>query len=114
MAGISSLGVGSGLDLGTLVQNLLQVERAPAENRLNRQASTAKTQLSALGTLKSAAGGLLDAVKALEDFETSLKAASSDDTVVAVSTGNGADPGHYLVDPGPLFRLVPEDGLSGR
>src|SRR5690606_7514650 len=97
MAGISSLGVGSGLDLSTLVKSLVDAERAPTENRLNRRQSTAKTQVSALGTLSSAAGKLLSAVNALKDFETSLKASSSDADTVGVSVGGEADPGQYRV-----------------
>ena len=34
MAAISSLGVGSGLDLGSLVSGLVEAERAPVANRL--------------------------------------------------------------------------------
>lgn len=105
MAGISSLGVGSGLDLGTLVQSLVDAERAPTENRLNRKQSTARTQLSALGALKSAASNLLSAVEALKDFETELKAASSDDDTVAVSVGgDGAVPGRYRIQVQTLAR----------
>ena len=48
MAGISSLGVGSGLDLGGLVQSLLAAERAPLENSLNRRESQIAADLSGL------------------------------------------------------------------
>ncbi len=74
MTGISSLGVGSGLDLNSLVQQLVTAERAPVENRLNRSQAKATSQLSALGQLRSATNTLGTAVNNLKDFQTALKA----------------------------------------
>ena len=53
MAGISSLGVGSGLDLGSLVTNLVNTERAPVESRLNRLESNLAFDLSGIGQMRS-------------------------------------------------------------
>ncbi|MDT8439944.1 MAG: flagellar cap protein FliD N-terminal domain-containing protein, partial [Wenzhouxiangellaceae bacterium] len=58
MAGIQSLGVGSGLDLNALVTRLLSAERQPVELRLARSEARFQSQLSALGTLKGAMSSL--------------------------------------------------------
>jgi flagellar hook-associated protein 2 len=98
MSAISSLGVGSGLDLNTLLDALVKGERATAEGPLNRRQFGAQARLSALGSLKSAASSLADAVAALEDFKIGRAATSSNDAVVTASAEADAAPGGYLID----------------
>lgn len=80
MAAISSLGVGSGLDLADLVNSLLEAERTPVENSLNRQEAKYTTELSGVGLMRSA----------IADFQTSLSALSNADnfTIRELSNGN--------------------------
>ena len=54
MAVISSLGIGSGLDISSLVTNLMDAEREPATQRLDGQQAGFEAKLSALGRLKGA------------------------------------------------------------
>ena len=58
MAAITSAGLGSGLDVSSLVSQLVAAERAPAENRLNRVQSLASAQLSSLGTISGVLSSL--------------------------------------------------------
>jgi flagellar hook-associated protein 2 len=51
---IQAMGIGSGLDIQSLVSQLVAAERAPVETRLTRQASDVATRVSALGSLKGA------------------------------------------------------------
>ena len=97
MAGISSLGVGSGLDLNGLVTSLVSAERGPTEARLNRSQSAAETQLSALGRLRAAVSDLAGKVTALDDFEVSRTASSSASSKVQVSTEGNPDLGSFSV-----------------
>lgn len=69
MASLSSAGIGSGLDVAGLVQQLLQAERAPREARLNRSQQDVQAQISALGTFKGALSGLESALAKLGDGE---------------------------------------------
>ncbi len=55
MAGLTAPGLGSGLDVKTLVEQLVNLERQPAANRLNLVEARANRELSGLGKLKSAA-----------------------------------------------------------
>ena len=65
--GITATGVGSGLDIDGLVTQLMAAERAPMDRRLFRRESNITSDISALGSLKSA----------LSDFKTSLSSANS-------------------------------------
>jgi flagellar hook-associated protein 2 len=106
MAAITSLGVGSGLDLGTLVSGLIEAERAPIENRLNLKQQNITTELSGFGLLRSS----------LSQFQTSLgglksstafnaKAISaSDSSVFSTSVESFADVGSYSVEVTTLAR----------
>ena len=66
MASIVSAGIGSGLDVNSLVSQLVSAERAPTDNRLNSDQSTAKTQISAFGALSSVLAGLQTALDAFK------------------------------------------------
>jgi len=95
---ISSAGVGSGLDVNTIVTQLMAVERQPLD-RLQTRATTMQTQLSAFGQLKSLVSGLQDAAKPLfsADSFTLSNAGSSDPTSVSAGTSAKAVPGIYSV-----------------
>jgi len=54
MAAITSPGIGSGLDINSLVSQLVAAERGPKENLLNFKEATAQAEIAAYGTLKSA------------------------------------------------------------
>jgi flagellar hook-associated protein 2 len=65
---ISSLGVGSGLDLEGLVGQLLAAERKPKTDALNSREKSVEAEISGIGKLKSK----------LEDFQKSLDSLRSD------------------------------------
>ena len=65
--GITATGVGSGLDIDGLVTQLMAAERAPMDRRLLRRESDITSDISALGSLKSA----------LSDFKNSLSSVNS-------------------------------------
>lgn len=60
MVGI--LGVGSGIDIGSIIKALVDAEKAPKTSQLDRLEKISTSQLSAVGTLRSA----------VSDFQTSL------------------------------------------
>ena len=83
MASIVSAGIGSGLDVNSLVSQLVSAERAPADTRLNTDQSTTKTQISAFGSLGSVLSGLQTA---LDAFKTS---GADPSRTATVATGAG-------------------------
>jgi flagellar hook-associated protein 2 len=96
---LQSLGLGSGLDISTLVTQLTTAEMSAATTRISRQQSAVTTELSALSALKSA----------LSNFKSSLSALSgssgvgarsvsiSDDDALAVLANSSAAVGSYDV-----------------
>ena len=93
-------GVGSGMDITGMVEQLVAADRKPADNRLNRIESQAKFKLSAIGTVSSAFSTLDTALKALKsatafDVRT-VKSAT--DTVAAATVSSGTPNGTYNVE----------------
>ena len=103
MSTISSLGVGSGLDIRGIVDDLVQAERAPQENRLNRQEERLETELSAMGQVESALGQFREAVQAAQGGFETISADSTSDAV-SVSAGDDAEPGSVELDVQQLAR----------
>ncbi len=92
MAGISSLGVGSGLDIRGLVDQLVSAERAPVQNRLDRREARLQTELSSFGSLKSALNefrGTVDALSDASDFRV-MRASSGNTDAIGVSASDTA------------------------
>ena len=100
MASISSLGIGSGLDLSNLVNSLVAAERTPKENSLNRQEADFATQLSGMGLMRSALAefqGSLSALASVESFST-RKVTNSNSSAITSAVSNQASIGNYDID----------------
>jgi flagellar hook-associated protein 2 len=100
MAAISSLGVGSGLDLGSLVSGLLEAERAPTANRLAVKEQNFSTELSAFGLLRSSLSqfqGSLSGLQSATAFDAK-KVSLSDSSIFSATAENSADPGSYSIE----------------
>ncbi|WP_110648277.1 flagellar filament capping protein FliD [Salinicola peritrichatus] len=98
MATISSLGIGSGLDLSGLLDQLEDAENEKL-TPITEQKESYQTKLSAFGTLESSLSSLRDAVSKLSDPETFTAVTSSmTGDAVAVSTTGEAVAGRYQVD----------------
>ena len=99
MPSISSPGLGSGLDINSIVSQLVAIERQPID-KLKSAASSIQTRISAYGQVQSLVSGVKDAANKLAQASlwTSTTALSSD-TSVASATGSGtAAPGVYEVE----------------
>ena len=80
MATISTPGVGSGLDVKSIVTQLVNLEKAPL-TLLQTKAASLQTKLSAFGRIKSELASLQDAAAALLDNSTwSSKTFTSNNT----------------------------------
>jgi len=94
---ISSLGIGSGLDLANLVDQLVAAERAPAQSRITLKQTHAQTKLSALGSLRSAISNLETALAAIKSFKAGMKATSVSPEAVSATAGGAPVAGVYNV-----------------
>ena len=85
---ISSTGIGSGLDVNSIVTQLVAIEKQPLKT-LQTAASKLQSQVSIYGTIKSQIATMQDAAtKLAKDSSWTVQAATSSDTAIAtVSTG---------------------------
>ena len=101
MVGItSSTGLGSGLDIKGIVDQIVSAESTPGLNRINRKESRIQARLSAIGTFKGALSGFqsaLSGVRGKLDFNAT-RATSSNEAVATVTTAKGAASGNYVLD----------------
>ncbi len=100
MASISISGVGSGLDIDTLVTDLVNTEKEPAETRLTLRETEAQTQLSAFGILKSALADFrssLDGLKTVASV-SGRTAISANPELFTASADTDAESGRYAIE----------------
>ncbi|SHK37317.1 flagellar hook-associated protein 2 [Marinobacter antarcticus] len=100
MAGISSLGIGSGVLTSDLVDQLVAAERAPTENRLTRRTEQSQALLSAYGKLRSAITELRLPMRQLSapDNLKAFSASSSNEDIGVSVDSTKANRGTYSVE----------------
>lgn len=119
---ISSLGVGSGLDLSGLLTNLMQSEQQPLLALQQKEASY-QARISAFGSLKSALSSLQTTAQgfipttgqtAINKFAT-FKTSVADTTIALASASTGAVAGTYSLEVSALaqsHRLTSPDNTN--
>ena len=93
MSTISSPGIGSGIDVQTIVSQLVALEKAPLA-QLEKQASSIQTKLSSYGSIKSQVSALGDAAAKLAGSGgwNAVTASSSNPSAIGVTATAGAPP----------------------
>ena len=107
MAAISSLGVGSGLDLGSLVNGLIEAERVPAETRLVQKEQDLTAELSAFGLLRSSLAQFQSSFSGLQSstaFNAKSISLSNENAPFSATVENFADVGSYSVEVSAIAR----------
>ena len=100
MATITSTGLGSGIDVNTIVPQLVAAERKATDTRLDTQEATTQAKISSWGTFKSALSAFQSSFSALKLPSTFQKVSStsSDSSSLGVSASTTADTGSYRVE----------------
>ena len=100
MAGIQANGIGSGLDINSLVAQLVTAEGTPLQQRITRHEVAVTTKVSALGTLKGALAAFKSALEPLKSVEAfqARKATSADTKIFTVTADTNAVAGSYDVE----------------
>jgi flagellar hook-associated protein 2 len=96
---ISSPGLGSGLDVTSIVTQLMQLERRPIALLDNKEVSF-QAKLSAFGAFKGVLSSFQGAVRGLAEASrfTAVRSSSSDASVAAASGGSAASVGSYAIE----------------
>jgi len=98
MATVSSAGIGSGLDVNSIVTQLMAVERQPL-TALQTKATSIQSTVSEYGKIKSAVSTLRDLAAKLASTTTwAQTTATASNTAVAATTNANAVPGAYTVE----------------
>jgi len=99
MASITAPGIGSGLDINSLVSQLVQAEATPAVNVLNRRETGLQAELSAFGTLRSALSDFRSSVGFLSNLSAfqNIDSSSSNEDILTVASGEGVVDGNYRI-----------------
>lgn len=109
--GITATGIGSGLDINTLVSQLMSAESVPLDQLKTKQGSF-NAKLSAFGSLKSAISTFQNALKAVSGTALAALTATSGKTDIlttSVAAGSGAVPGSYAIE---VSQLAQRDKLA--
>ncbi len=97
MAGVT--GIGSGIDIDSMVKSMVAAERAPKESQLKTLESKTTTRITAIGALKSAITEFQTALGNLNKPELfqARTASSSNSELLSVTAGVAAGTGSYKV-----------------
>ncbi|MCU7851660.1 MAG: flagellar filament capping protein FliD [Candidatus Thiodiazotropha sp. (ex Monitilora ramsayi)] len=98
MATISAAGIGSGLEIESIITSLMEVEQIPLQS-LQVKAGDLLTQVSAYGTLRSALATFQDSASALSSSDSFnfFTAASGDEEAFTATADNDAAVGSYSI-----------------
>lgn len=97
--GLSSPGIGSGIDVNTIVSKLMAVESAPLAD-YDKKSASYLAQVSAFGNLSGALGSFqssLSSLTSLSGFQT-MSATPGDNSILTASATGTAIPGSYRIN----------------
>lgn len=95
---ITSAGIGSGLDLESIITAFVTAESVPTEVRLQKKEERITSELSGLGTFKSALSSfqsVADKLKTVDDFNEQIIDVGNDD--VSITTNGFASNGAFEI-----------------
>lgn len=98
---ISSTGIGSGLDVSSIVSALVKNQFDAPQKRISDRLSLINTQISAMGRLKSSLSSLQSAFTGLSDMKKiyTTQTKSSDESILTASTNSKSNAvGSYRVE----------------
>ena len=100
MATVSSLGIGSGIDINGLVENIVSAEGEPTTKRLELREAEYQAELSSYGVLKGSLSTFQSALTSIRSSSTflSLSAKVDDTDALTVSAASNAKEGNYAIE----------------
>ncbi len=100
MAGIQAPGVGSSLDINSIVSQLVAAEKAPVEKRLANDEALTQARLSTLGIVKSSVSDFQTAISSLTSLSSfqSKTISIGNESLFSASASSAAKPGQHSVE----------------
>ena len=96
---ITSAGIGSGLDLESIIEAFVTAESVPVEIRLQEKEERINLELSGIGSFKSSLSSfqtIVDKLKSADDLSEQILDVSTDD--VSITTNGSASNGSFSID----------------
>ncbi len=108
---LSSPGVGSNLDVKSIVAALVSAEITPMQNRYDKQVKSLNTEISALGQVKSYLSSLQTSLNNLSTTGSiyQLNATASDTNALGATLTTGATTGSYQIE---IEKLAQKQSLA--
>ena len=97
MATISSAGIGSGLDVNSIITQLMAIEQQPLK-ALQTKATTIQSTVSEYGKIKSAISTMRDLASKLASTATWAQTTSNSSSSAVAAASNGSAAGTYSVE----------------
>lgn len=109
--GLSAAGIGSGLDVKSLVDALVKAEITPLQTRHDQKVKDANTSLSAIGQLKSYLSNFQTTLAKFSNLESiySMQSTVSDPDYLSTTIGENAVKGTYQVE---IQKLAQQHSLA--
>lgn len=103
MATITSAGVGSGLDLESIISASVNAEKLPKQQAIQEKEQTLRVELSAVGEVKSAVSALeatFEKLSKIENFEKRSSSVIQPDSgdVISVTSSSDSTPGTFDIE----------------
>lgn len=97
---ITSVGTGSNLNLESLLTDIIEAEKTPAENRINLRQTTIEANISALGSIKATLADFQASLTKLKSstFFNARTAVAGDSTLISATATGSVDPGAYDIE----------------
>lgn len=100
MAGIQAPGVGSNLDVNSIVTQLINAEKAPAEKRLASEEALVQARLSTFGIVKSAVSDFQTAIRSLASVSAfqSKTVSIANESLFSATVSGAAKAGQHSIE----------------
>lgn len=100
MATLSSAGIGSGLDVKGIVEQLVAVERKPEANRILKEQTATTTKISGLASMKGALSAFQNTLSGLKTTEAFAvrSAVSGDEDILTATAKSSAAAASYDIE----------------
>ena len=97
---VNTLGAGSGIDVKSLAQSLVDAEKTPKKERIDAKITKSEARITGYGAIKFALSDLKNAFAKLNDASdfSSIKTANTQPAAFGVTASSTADTGQYSIE----------------
>lgn len=97
---VNTLGAGSGIDVRSLAQSLVDAEKTPRTNRIEAKIVKSEAKITGLGAVKFALSELKNALDKLNDASdfSSIQPVNTQPTAFGINTSSSAEAGSYSIE----------------